>query len=106
MMVFQKELNKSADDKKSMQNYPVGKELPYNAAYCSVLHSPSSFFPINMQDCRYMYQYIFTSKMVNSVHPDQLASEKPADLDAHCFHLHDVSMLSMIRINKCLSFDL
>ena len=45
-----------------------------------------------------LYQYKFTSKMVNSVHPDQLASEKPADLDAHCFRLHDVSRLSMIRI--------
>ena len=27
----------------------------------------------------------FTSRVGNSVDPDQLASEKPADLDLHCF---------------------
>ena len=29
--------------------------------------------------------HIFTSSEENSVNPDQLASEKPADLDPHCF---------------------
>ena len=28
---------------------------------------------------------VFTTRVENSVDPDQLASEKPADLDLHCF---------------------
>ena len=35
---------------------------------------------INLQDI-----YLVTSRVKNSVDPDQLASEKPADLDIHCF---------------------
>ena len=31
-------------------------------------------------------EYVFTSRMENSVDFDQLASEKPADLDVQCFH--------------------
>ena len=31
--------------------------------------------------------------------PDQLASEKPADLDLHCFQKQDISRLSMINLN-------
>ena len=30
-------------------------------------------------------KHVFTSKGENSVDPDQLASQKPADLDLHCF---------------------
>ena len=38
----------------------------------------------------------FTNRVKNSVDPDQLASEKPADLDAHCFQnlIYPGSMLS------------
>ena len=36
--------------------------------------------------------------MKNSVDPDQLASEKPADLDLHCFPTEYISMLSMLRV--------
>ena len=31
--------------------------------------------------------------------PDQLASEKPADLDLHCFSKHDRFRFSMGRVN-------
>ena len=31
------------------------------------------------------YVHVFTSRVGNSVDPDQLASQKPADLDLHCF---------------------
>ena len=30
---------------------------------------------------------------------DQLASEKPADLDLHCFQNQDISRFSMVGIN-------
>ena len=32
-----------------------------------------------------IYCHEFTSKVENSVDPDQLASQKPADLDLHSF---------------------
>ena len=31
------------------------------------------------------YKHVFTGRVENSVDPDQLASQKPADLDLHCF---------------------
>ena len=34
-----------------------------------------------------LYQYLDISYFDNSVDPDQLASQKPADLDLHCFPL-------------------
>ena len=40
---------------------------------------PHFFFRINLQDS--IYKHVFT----DSVEPDQLASEKPADLDLRCF---------------------
>ena len=40
-------------------------------------NNPENFLPCNM--------YAFTSKFENSVDPNQLASQKPADLDLHCF---------------------
>ena len=35
--------------------------------------------------------------------PDQLASEKPADLDQHCLQIGYISRISKVRVN---SFDL
>ena len=32
-----------------------------------------------------MYLHVFSSREENSVDPDQLASQKPADLDLQCF---------------------
>ena len=37
--------------------------------------------------------------MSNSVDPDQLASQKPADLDLHCFQKQDISWLIAVRVN-------
>ena len=40
-------------------------------------------------------------QMENIVDPDQLASEKPADQDLHCFHSNqDIPWLSMIKVKK------
>ena len=52
---------------------------PYHADCFNVLHSS----PIDLQE--YSYYQLFTSRAENSVDPDQLASQKPADLDLHCF---------------------
>ena len=41
-----------------------------------------NFSPINLRDSS---QQHVTSKVENSVDPDQLASQKPADLGLHCF---------------------
>ena len=32
------------------------------------------------------HKNVFANKVENNVEPDQLASEKPADLDLHCLH--------------------
>ena len=32
-----------------------------------------------------LYEHVFTSRVENSVDPDQLASKKLADQDLHCF---------------------
>ena len=37
------------------------------------------FYTINLHNSA--YQHVFTSRVENSVNPDQLASRKPADLD-------------------------
>ena len=44
--------------------------------------------PINLQDTSngvLACTNVFTSRMENIKDPDQLAFEKPADLDLHCF---------------------
>ena len=41
------------------------------------------YTPKFLQDSN--YQQAFTSRVENSVNPDQLASQKPVDLDLHCF---------------------
>ena len=44
------------------------------------------FFPIFIQvTCIISVISMYTSRVENSVNPDQLASEKPADLDSQCF---------------------
>ena len=43
----------------------------------------SNFYQIDLQD--FSYWHGLTIRVENSVDPDQLASEKPADLDLHCF---------------------
>ena len=57
------------------------KILKYFVGYFYVLHSSSRF--INLQESS--YYHVFASRVENSVNPDQLASEKPADQDLHCF---------------------
>ena len=46
---------------------------------CATL--PSNF---NLQYSSYKHVHVFKSRVENSVDPDQLASEKPADLALHC----------------------
>ena len=43
----------------------------------------SNFYQIDLQD--FSFWHGLTSRVENSVDPDQLASEKPADLDLYCF---------------------
>ena len=54
---------------------------------------------INSQDTS--CKLAFTSQLENSVDPDQLASEKPADLDLHCFQnrIMDTCRFSMVEVN-------
>ena len=47
-------------------------------------NTPPKFYFIIMMDSS-MYLRIITSKVENSVDPDQLASKKQADLDLHSF---------------------
>ena len=56
---------------------------PCHAGYVYVLHS-SPIFNLNKTH-ESSYKHVFTSRVENSVDPDQLASEKPADLDLLCF---------------------
>ena len=44
---------------------------------------PHNLYSINVQV--FSYWHALSSRMENSVDPDQLASEKPDDLDLHCF---------------------
>ena len=49
----------------------------------SVLHSPLILYSLHAGF--YYNKHAFTSRGGNSVDLDQLASEKPADLDLYCF---------------------
>ena len=40
---------------------------------------------------------VFTSRFQNSADPDQLASEKPADLELHCFKKLDISGVNILK---------
>ena len=42
------------------------------------------------------YRIQVISMYLNSVDPDQLASQKPADLDQHCFLKQDIQALSYL----------
>ena len=54
------------------------------------------FYQIKLQDSsQWLY---FTSRVVNNVDPDQLASQKPADLGLHCFQ--NKSMVRVISMKK------
>ena len=46
-------------------------------------YTTSNFYPINLED--FSDQHVLTHRVENNVDPDQLASEKPADQDLHCF---------------------
>ena len=52
---------------------------PYPAEYHYLLHTSA-----NLQHSS--HKNVFASKAENSVKPDQLASEQPADLDLDCLH--------------------
>ena len=54
----------------------------YHVEYINLLHS-SNFYPTKLQD--FIWWHVLTRIIESSVDPDQLASEKPADLDLHCF---------------------
>ena len=38
--------------------------------------------------------------MANSVHPDQLASKKPTDLDLHCLQRQGIAGFSRARVKN------
>ena len=49
--------------------------------YKQLSSTQNYFYPIKLQDFGYLH--VFTIRVENSVDPDQLASEKPADQDLH-----------------------
>ena len=57
------------------------KGNPCPADFFLIYYTPSHF--ISFTDCKHVY--VLTSRVENSVDPDQLAPQKPADLDLHCF---------------------
>ena len=57
-----------------------------------------NFQPIGLLDQDYWEK--FTYWMANSIDPDQLASEKPTDLDLHCLQRQCISRFSKTRVNK------
>ena len=57
----------------------LAKIYPFHAGYLKVLHS-SPFLSNTI-----IIKHFHISRVENSVDPDQLASQKPADLDLHCF---------------------
>ena len=60
---------------------------PYQAGFF-MYYTPPQFYPTDFQDSS--YQHVFTNRVENSVDPDQLASQKPADLDRHCLQIGDI----------------
>ena len=52
----------------------------------------NSFVEFQLLACYY--------RVEDSVDPDQLASQKPADLDLHCFQKQDISGLSWTRVKN------
>ena len=56
--------------------------------------SPQFFLSYSKDSC---YWHV-TSRVEISEDPDQLASQKPADLDLHCFRKKDISKFSMMGL--------
>ena len=61
----------------------------------------SDFYPINLLDSN--YENVYTSRVENSVDPDQLASQKPADLIYTIFK-QDLSRFSVVRVKASVIF--
>ena len=55
-------------------------------------------FPSNFQS-NFTPRISVTSRVENSVDPDQLASQKPADLDLHCFQSRIYPGIVMCGLN-------
>ena len=55
--------------------------------YTTLLFNFSPITNNNLRDLLVITHQHVTSKVENSVDPDQLASQKPADLNLHCFKI-------------------
>ena len=51
----------------------------------------SNFYPTNLAG-DLNYKHVFSSRVENSVDPDQLASKKPADQDPHVFKMEFIQV--------------
>ena len=58
----------------------------------------SNFQPIRLLDLDCCYKFIYL--MANSVDPDQLAFQKPTDLDLHCLQRQGISGFSRKMVNS------
>ena len=58
--------------------------LSNNPSSWNINSSNLSCYSINLQDSS--FSHVFTSRVENCMDPDQLVSQKPADLDLHYFH--------------------
>ena len=58
---------------------------PYHAEYFLCTTLLPNFYSINFNTGFQLLVCLFMNRVGNNVNPDQLASEKPADLDLHCF---------------------
>ena len=66
-------------------------------------YTPPQFYPIKLLDSS--YGFLFTAILKNSLDPDQLASQKPADLDLPFSSKQDISGFSMVTVkNQCCLF--
>ena len=72
----------------------------YHAEYIYILHSSPIFIQSTLQEFNLEHVNVFTSRMENSVDPNQLASRKPADQDTHTVFKKDISGLSMLRVKN------
>ena len=60
-----------------------------------------NFYPIHFKDSSY---YMYLQVVENSVDPDQLASEKPADQDLHCFQNRLYLGSAWLRVSVLILF--
>ena len=90
-------INNTNDPQKKYRLGTVSKNLlleglnliPIGAVSCccpslstSTTLLPSFVYPVYLQDSSLWY--VYTRRVENSMEPDQLASEKPCDLDKYC----------------------